>query len=56
MALPFVEVHVSNVHAREPFRHKSLLSDIALGGVFGLGTDGYLLALRALVNHPLMRR
>jgi 3-dehydroquinate dehydratase-2 len=46
---PFVEVHISNVHAREPFRHTSLLSDVASGVVFGFGPIGYELALRGLV-------
>lgn len=50
IGLPFVEVHVTNVHAREPFRHRSLLADVAIGGVFGLGTAGYALALRGLVS------
>lgn len=44
-ALPFVEVHISNVHAREPFRHHSYLSDIANGTIVGLGVSGYRLAL-----------
>ncbi|MDO5059822.1 MAG: type II 3-dehydroquinate dehydratase, partial [Neisseria sp.] len=44
-ALPFVEVHISNVHAREPFRHHSYLSDQALGVIVGLGTFGYEAAL-----------
>lgn len=46
---PFVEVHISNVHAREPFRHTSLLSDVSSGVVFGFGPFGYELALRGLV-------
>lgn len=49
-ALPFVEVHVSNVYAREPFRHKSLLADVAVGAVVGLGAQGYELGLRGLVS------
>lgn len=49
-ALPFVEVHVSNVHAREPFRHTSLLADVAIGAVVGLGTGGYCLALRGITQ------
>lgn len=49
--LPFVEVHLSNVFAREPFRHRSLLSDVALGQVTGLGPIGYELALRGLLAH-----
>jgi 3-dehydroquinate dehydratase-2 len=49
--LPFVEVHVSNVYAREPFRHHSMLAGVAVGGVVGLGVVGYELALRGLVAH-----
>lgn len=48
--LPFVEVHLSNVYAREPFRHKSLLADIARGQVMGFGPDSYMLGLRGLVD------
>lgn len=47
VALPFFEVHISNVHAREAFRQRSLLADLAAGVLVGLGTDGYLLAVRA---------
>jgi 3-dehydroquinate dehydratase-2 len=43
--IPFVEVHLSNVHAREPFRHRSFVSDIAVGTICGLGSRGYDLAL-----------
>ena len=46
LALPFVEVHLSNVHAREEFRRSSMLSDIAVGCISGLGAQGYLLALQ----------
>ncbi|HUP05686.1 MAG TPA: type II 3-dehydroquinate dehydratase [Caldimonas sp.] len=46
VAIPFIEVHVSNVHAREPFRHRSYLSAIAVGVIAGLGTGGYLAAFR----------
>ena len=48
---PFIEVHLSNVHAREPFRHRSYLSDRALGVVAGFGAESYLLGLRGLVIH-----
>jgi len=47
VALPFIEVHLSNVFARETFRHHSYLSDIAIGCIFGLGPIGYELALDA---------
>ena len=43
--MPFIEIHISNVHQREPFRHHSFLSDIATGLIVGLGTMGYSLAL-----------
>lgn len=49
VSLPFVEVHLSNVHAREPFRRRSLLADVAVGVVGGFGPIGYELALRGLV-------
>jgi 3-dehydroquinate dehydratase-2 len=45
--IPFIEVHLSNVHAREPFRAHSYFSDIAVGVITGLGAIGYELALRA---------
>lgn len=48
---PFIEVHISNIYARESFRHHSYFSDIALGVISGLGTDGYLYALTALIYH-----
>ncbi|OYV80937.1 MAG: type II 3-dehydroquinate dehydratase [Acidithiobacillus ferrivorans] len=46
--IPFIEVHLSNIHAREPFRHHSYFSDLATGVISGLGADGYLLALQAI--------
>jgi len=42
---PIIELHISNIYKREEFRQKSLLSDIATGGIFGLGSDGYILAI-----------
>lgn len=51
VAIPFIEVHLSNVHAREPFRQQSYLSDIAIGVISGLGAHGYELALRAAMRH-----
>lgn len=50
VAIPFVEVHLSNVHARESFRHHSYFSDIAIGVICGLGHQGYALALDYLLN------
>ncbi|MEM6809656.1 MAG: type II 3-dehydroquinate dehydratase [Pseudomonadota bacterium] len=49
--LPFIEVHLSNIHAREPFRRHSYFSDVALGSIVGLGATGYTLALRAIASH-----
>ena len=42
---PIIELHISNIYKREKFRHKSLISDIVTGGIFGLGVDGYILAI-----------
>ena len=42
---PIIELHISNIYKREEFRQKSLISDIVTGGIFGLGTDGYILAI-----------
>ncbi|MEI8594117.1 type II 3-dehydroquinate dehydratase [Photobacterium sp. Hal280] len=50
VAIPFIEIHLSNVHAREPFRHHSYLSDKAVGVICGLGPDGYEFALEAAVR------
>lgn len=49
--IPFIEVHLSNVHRRESFRHHSYLSDIAVGVITGLGALGYEFALRAAMEH-----
>jgi 3-dehydroquinate dehydratase-2 len=51
VALPFVEVHITNTFAREEFRHKTYLSDIASGVVIGFGTRSYMLGLRGLVEY-----
>jgi len=51
VAVPFVEVHLSNVFAREPYRHHSLLSDLAVGLVAGFTADSYLLALEGIVAY-----
>ncbi|EGR1465619.1 type II 3-dehydroquinate dehydratase [Vibrio cholerae] len=50
VAIPFIEVHLSNVHAREPFRHHSYLSDKAKGVICGLGAQGYEFALSAAIR------
>lgn len=49
--LPFIEVHISNVFAREEFRHHSFLSDVAVGVVSGFGVEGYLAAIQTLAEH-----
>jgi len=50
VSVPFVEVHLSNIHARESFRHHSYLSDLAVGTVSGFGADSYLLGLEGIVK------
>lgn len=56
VGLPFVEVHLSNLHRREPFRRRSLLADLAVGTVAGFGPESYGLGLRGLVAHLASRR
>ena len=51
VAIPFIEIHLSNVHAREPFRHHSYLSDVAKGVICGLGVQGYEFGLLAAHKH-----
>jgi 3-dehydroquinate dehydratase-2 len=48
--VPIIEIHLSNIYKREPFRHKSLVADIATGQICGLGAHGYILALEAAAN------
>ena len=45
---PIIELHLSNIYKREEFRHKSLISDVVTGGIFGLGAEGYILAIISL--------
>jgi len=47
---PIIELHISNIYKREEFRQKSLISDVASGGIFGLGDNGYILAIIAMQN------
>ena len=50
---PIIELHISNIYKREDFRKKSLISDVVTGGIFGLGGDGYILAIMAL--HKILK-
>ena len=47
---PIIELHISNIYKREEFRHKSLISNVATGGIFGLGDNGYILAIISMQN------
>ena len=50
---PIIELHISNIYKREDFRQKSLISDVVNGGIFGLGSEGYILAIKAM--HKLLK-
>jgi len=50
VSIPFIEVHLSNIHKREPFRHHSYFSDLAVGTIVGLGSRGYMLALAHAID------
>lgn len=54
--IPFIEVHLSNVFAREPFRHHSYFTDLAVGIISGLGAKGYELALAYILNDPALEK
>jgi 3-dehydroquinate dehydratase-2 len=51
VAIPTIEVHISNIHHREEFRHRSMIAPVAFGQIAGFGGNGYLLALRGLVDY-----
>jgi len=56
LTVPIVELHMSNIHSREPFRHHSVFADIVLGQITGFGVDSYLVGLRAAVNAARVQR
>tara|TARA_B110001452_G_scaffold230638_1_gene207145 strand:+ start:216 stop:653 length:438 start_codon:yes stop_codon:yes gene_type:complete len=51
LTIPIIELHITNIYNREEFRHKSLISEVVTGIICGLGTDGYLVALKAMKNY-----
>lgn len=51
VAIPTIEVHLSNIYNREDFRHKSFIAPVAIGGIYGFGKDSYRLAIDAAINH-----
>ena len=53
LKIPIIEVHISNIYNREDFRKKSLISDVVTGGIFGLGSNGYILAILAI--HKILK-
>jgi 3-dehydroquinate dehydratase-2 len=56
IAIPFIEIHISNIHSREPFRQHSYFSDIAQGVLCGFGTEGYLMALDKIIKELQLER
>ena len=56
VSIPYVEIHLSNIYSREEFRHKSFLSDKALGLVCGFGANSYQLALKGIVSYLNLKR